>query len=407
MPVALSNSLKGYLAAGECVAFVGAGFSAPCGMPGWTELLGRLLHAARDSAGDDAKLVELISACEAEVAAGRYMSASIGIRTVLGAQERSRLLSDTYSLKHFNGLPPTHRDRMLERMRSLVLAPWSGIITTNYDTLIESGIDQFCQGAAPRRVNGDQDSLGNILCVSATTPRFFVKLHGEAWADKPVLCSDDYVRAWQTSPRIRHFMTATMLRYRIVFIGCSIEDEIVRLRQGLWADFGRALPLCYALLPNTGQNRIRTKSLAEDAGIEVIPYDITGVSDGHTEVDTFLRLCAGIPQSDSIDGTLAPFRSMTTAEKLRQIGEINRALLRTVRGQPELRLEDKNLYCPLWESLDLGTEGARIRSCSEGERVYRVLFLTSVGLLRETSIGGRHFFEIPANVVERLTSIRL
>jgi hypothetical protein len=406
--VQIPSKLKSYLASRECVAFVGAGFSAPCGMPGWGGLLDLLLSAARESAGDsDPQQIDLIDACHSEVSAGRYLTASIGVRIALSSQELSRLLSEAFSLDRLKRLPEREQKRMLERMENLVLGPWSGIITTNYDTLIESGIDRFCRTGAPLRANGEQASLGHVLCVSSGTPNFFVKLHGEAWADTPVLCSDDYIRAWQTSPRIRHFMTATMLRYRIVFLGCSLEDEILRLRQTLWAAFNRALPRCYALLPNTAQNRIRGRSLIEDAGIELIPYEISSDGDGHMDVDSFLRQarqCAETLHSDSLGNTFSAVSKMNGSQKLLQIGEINRSLLRIHRAQPNRRLEDKYLYSPLWESLDLSGEQSTMRACTEGERVYRVLYLVSIGLLREVTITKQHFFEIPSSVADDLAA---
>ncbi len=378
-------------------------------MPSWGQLLEQLLTAARESvsAGDVDKR-KLLDACESEVKAGHYMTASIGIRALLTRQELARLLSNAFSLDRLKRLPQADKARMLARMENLVLGPWCGMMTTNYDTLIETAIDTFCRTAAPLRADGGA-SLGHVLCVSAGTPNFFVKLHGEAWAHEPVLCSDDYIRVWQTSPRMRHFMTAVMLRYRIVFIGCSVEDEILRLRQDLWATFSSTLPHCYALMPDTAQNQIRSRSLSSEAGIETLLYEVTAKGDGHWEVDDFLqqvRQCAETLHSDSMGGALATFSSMATSQKLQQIGEINRALLRIFKAQPNSRMKDTFLYSPLWETLKLQGEASAIRGCTEGERVYRVLFLVSIDLLREVTAGKDRFFEVTSAVANELPQLR-
>jgi hypothetical protein len=404
----IPSKLKNSLVARECVAFVGAGFSVPCGMPSWGLLLEQLLFAARGAVGaGDVRKQELLDACESEVKAGRYMTASIGIRELLSHEELARLLTDAFSHDRLRRLPEAAKTRMLARMENLVLGPWCGMMTTNYDTLIESGIEKFCKTAAPLRADCGP-SLGHVLCVSPGTPNFFVKLHGEAWAHEPVLCSDDYIRVWQASPRMRHFMTAVMLRYRLVFIGCSVEDEILRLRQELWAMFNKTLPRCYALMPDTPQNRIRSHSLNVDAGIETLLYEMTAEADGHGAVDEFLRQvrqCAETLHSDSLDGTVGALSSMGIPQRLQQIGEINRALLRVCRAQPNGRLQDQFLYTPLWESLKLEGEASTLRGCTEGERVYRALFLASINLLRQVTADKQLFFEVSSVVANELQSM--
>ena len=45
-----------------------------------------------------------------------------------------------------------------------------------------------------------------------------------------------------------------MLRYHIVFVGCSLEDEILRIRRKLCFDFSSRIPTAYALLPESENN---------------------------------------------------------------------------------------------------------------------------------------------------------
>lgn len=396
--------LREYLAGRECVAFVGAGFSAPCGMPGWGALFAALLKTTRDFLHDgDSVKRDLLDLCEAEASRGNFLAASIGIRRILDEQELSRALTKQFSHDRLRELSKKERARMDARLENLVCAPWSGIITTNYDTLIEHAFNVY--GTTPMRADGQAPGLGDVLCMPHGAANFFVKLHGDTWSSGRVLCTDDYIRAWQSSPRIRHFLTATMLRYHVVFIGSSVEDEVLRLRQSLWADFSRRLPRSYALLPDTPQNRLRQEILNDEAGIETILYGVNADGGPHMAVDLFLeeaRKCSGLQRAESLDGTLASLGRLAVMERLAHVGDINLSLMRVVRAQANHRLEEKWIYDPLWNSLNLGAEGPRLRGCTAGERIYRFMFLVSTSLLQYVSMGKRSYYEVPESIAAKL-----
>ena len=388
IPKSLTRSLAGR----ECIAFVGAGFSVPAGMPQWRGLFDELLALAGQSVrAQSVEAAALLRLCEKAVAKGDYLSASVGVRELIEATDLSRQLQYSFSNDRLRDQPKRQQERMLARLRSLVLGPWSGFITTNFDSLIELGMNQFCHSNAPFRASGEEPSLGHILCTSVAGPRFFVKLHGDSWSEKLVLCSDDYVRAWQQTPRITKFLTAAMLRYRFVFIGCSLEEEIVRLRQRLRSEFGGSIPPSYALMPASDDLQLRERRLQREAAIEVIPYDPSVGQDTHQEVDAFLASVALLVDtgiSSDLPRSVSDLRATGLAERFRSIGELNRALLRAVYRQPNHSLPCSFTYSPQWDGLDLGEDTSALGRMSETERIYRMYFLCSIDVISEKLANG-------------------
>lgn len=378
--------LREYLAARECVAFVGAGFSMPCGMPAWGRLLEELLAEADKTSLDAIKKRVLRDSREAW-RAGRYATAASGLRELIFPEVLRKCLNKAFDAARLNSLQDEEaKKQMLGRMENLVLGPWAGIITTNYDKLIENAFDRFVTEPSPVRCDGSQSALGNILCLPVGVGKFFVKLHGDVWADGKVLSTADYVQAWLTSRRIRHFLTAVMMQHRLVFIGCSLEDEIVRLRMGLWADFAGELPGAYALLPDTPANRLRRRELEKDAGMETLLYSMTKESPGHRALDDFLRearSCADYREPEPASADLPKLQARPLPERLVAVGAINRHLLAVLSRLDGRRLRYAYVFDPYFEQVQQGGSRHVLSTLSEGERLYRLLFLISLGLVKE------------------------
>jgi hypothetical protein len=398
--------LAEYLAARECVAFVGAGFSVPCGMPSWAELLGDLLEEAAKSITtpeEDASLKDCRHALEASF----FLTAASGVRDLLSKEQLRNHLIGAFDGSRMRKISQNKQRQMLARMENLVLGPWAGIITTNYDNLIENAFDRFAFSTPPFRCDGSQNSLGNVLCLPLSAGKFFVKLHGDTWADSQVLSTADYVHTWMTSPRVRHFLTSIMLRYRLVFIGCSLEDAMLRLRFGLWAAFGKALPKAYAVLPDTSTNRLRRRELKEDGGLESLLYPVAQDGSGHEMVDEFLseaRKCADYRHDDPEIGTLGVLKSRTIPERFTAIGAINRHLLGVISRQEESRLKYARVFDPDFEQVPQGRSRHVLSSLSEGERLYRLFFLVSLHLLQEQSDNGTEYFTLPVEILAHLST---
>jgi CheY-like chemotaxis protein len=266
----------------RCIAFVGAGFSAVVGMPSWASLLRSLLEFARRHNRDS----RTASQCEDAINNEEFGVAASVIKDLLEDSEILELIHVLYGRQVLNRAPIDLRGRMLRRMDALAHISWSGIITTNYDNLIEIAISQ---GSGSWTVAEDHSrQLGTILAQPDMSERFFVKLHGSLSSSNFVLSTRDYNDVYLKSRKISNFLKAIMLKYHLVFIGCSLEDHVIDIRKQLAADYDGNIPMSYALMPATRRNVLRSATLRKESAIDIIFYP-----DGKFDcVDKFLIECS-------------------------------------------------------------------------------------------------------------------
>lgn len=369
----------------QCVAFVGAGFSMPCGMPGWEGLLWHLRDVAKASVSDDRDKVT-IERMEFALRQKHLQLAAGIIRDLLQEADLNRAISEKYSLEMFYSLNQKDKRRMRSRLKNLVVAPWAGIITTNYDSLIEFGLKEYTKGNFDES-SADSANFGSVLCTHSAYRKFFVKIHGSVVGGKYVLGTEEYDRTYLTDPRVSSFLNAVMLRYHVVFIGCSLEDEILRLRRRLCHYFDRNIPAAYALLPDSEYNDARRRLLQDQAQITSLLYSPREgrAKQPHQEVDLFLsQACMQSAPAGLVDGalnanSLGVLRSLDLVERLRQVGVLNREILSYV-SQSGGGLSHIEVLNPKSEK---GTSRrAFIERTTPEERMYRTFFLISIGLLK-------------------------
>jgi hypothetical protein len=231
------------------------------------------------------------------------------------------------------------------------------------------------------RSGGDDPRLGAVLSASAL---FFVKIHGSINAGNIVFGTEDYDRTYVTTPQMSSFLTALMLRYHLVFIGCSLEDELLRLRRKLSFDFKGQIPTAYALLSGDDHNRHRETWLREHAQIETVLY--SQLDRSHVSVDQFLRqaaACSDHTDRQSVAGvTQTELLKLTPRERWSRIGEANLELLKFVSRLPRKEVHHLDLLNPERLAADRDI-GPLLAGLTPEERVYRALFLTAIGLLTE------------------------
>src|SRR5262249_14694609 len=118
----------------QCVAFVGAGFSMACGMPRWSDLLVNMFESARDSLPPGHPSLET---CRTAIDHGNYTLAASILRECLAPADMDEAIRRNFGLHRLDQAEESSQKRMRDRMRQLAIAPWAGILTTNYDELIE------------------------------------------------------------------------------------------------------------------------------------------------------------------------------------------------------------------------------------------------------------------------------
>ncbi len=305
------------LCANRCVAFLGAGFSLPAGFPTWRGMVTNLVDEARTGGAARSKPREFALA-EDFLKNGDYALAAVLLvqEELIEKSERSKALGRMFASPR--DVPP----RMKQRLESLLSAPWAGILTTNYDRLVD---DKIGGSTEFRKVENAGPQLGTLL---SDPSRFFAKLHGESWKEDGVLTTEDYHRTYLREPYLQIFLPAVMLAHHLVFIGCSLEDEIVRMRVRLCESFNQQVPRAYALMPKNSETERRSFFLDKYAGIECWLYDPNDIDHpDHGGVDAFLDATAACAGNTEGADELA---LLPIGDRLKKIGRLNRMLLRAV-----------------------------------------------------------------------------
>src|SRR5437773_2256339 len=110
----LPPKLRKYLAARECVAFVGAGFSMPCGMPNWGLLLDGLLVEAEESVTTGEKRAAVRDGRQA-LTRFDYTAAAEAVKRLLSKDQLRRHLTSEFDKRKLLQLPAAPQQRMLGR----------------------------------------------------------------------------------------------------------------------------------------------------------------------------------------------------------------------------------------------------------------------------------------------------
>lgn len=388
--VVLPQALEEAAEIGNCVAFVGAGFSRAAGMPSWGGLLTAILEQAKKQYSDEVSLVS-IRACEEALAAGDFIVAASELRAILNPAELNRFISDELREERINALPRPVQQKLAIRSAALVDGPWAGIITTNYDTLIERALSKVTGRNVTRSITPDHN-LGLALNKRQPGEMFYVKIHGSISSSMPVLTYEEYEEAYLKTSRIGNFLNAAMLVYNFVFIGSSVEEHILRLRQKLCADFGGGVPFAFCLAQETPAARRRARWMREHARIQYIFYP-----DGqHEAVDELLSRIkeTGNETRTARLPTVAQVEEIrllkTDLERLSVVGELNRLILDYIDTCFNGIITKEQLLAPI--TVD-DKKWRQLRRMTADERYYRVAFLITLGLLTEAKFGEHIYYE--------------
>lgn len=366
----------------KCVAFIGAGFTQPAGMPLWITLLTDVCAELRAGSlpsktgmGRIALQVR-ISEVERAVSVGEFKYAASIIQSAVAKSVLSKYLAKRFSKPE--RLAPEIAQRMSARIRAVMELPCAGLITTNYDDYLDDEVGSVL----PTLVSKDgQSGLGELFVDNIRSIGFYIKLHGDRLG-RPILSSEDYDERYMRSGRVRTILEGAMLRYHFLFLGSSIEGELLRIRRGLMLSFDGAIPVAFALVADSEAGVVRAKWLESYANIRTVFYNN---SDGsHLGFDEMLQKLSVQARSDYLSVTgLLPGSSvrrlvgLTHKEKMDGIGIVNRNLIYYVRDElcNDARHSDfESFECP---------EVAKSSPISHSEIMYRVFYLVSIGLLEE------------------------
>lgn len=273
LPAGLLSAIQ----AGNCIAFVGAGFSIPAKLPSWIALLkdlsGHVSPGLRKhlklllKEKDGASLEEAAQAIEDELGEGnlaRHLKARLTIHT----------------------LPR----EMAERIRLLQGIPFRAILTTNFDMLLE-GETPSTQAyrkimRAPRPRWWDEGFWDQQACLPPV-----LKIHGDVLkADTVVFTRRGYRRHLHNDPHFTRFLSALFTQYTVLYLGFSFSDAYLNeLRSGALSLLGEDNvdnPIAYAIANDIPRRSCR--HLMQHEGIHAISYSSHGRTD-FSGFDTLLR----------------------------------------------------------------------------------------------------------------------
>ncbi len=267
MNVEIPQKLIDSVRARKCILFVGSGLSALAGYPSWSQLIDRLVETAKRS--PNARLDGL----ETMEARRDYLMLAEFARTTLGPGDYVQLLKEEFD----RPVPPTPVHRLIAE------TDYRGMITTNYDRLLEHTVSQVRHWPAVTFTTSGVEAMAEALF----NPGLFIyKLHGDITLPMSIVLSTrDYDRMILRNPHVRSFLFGAFLNHTLLFVGYSLSDpDFNLLLRELTLMFENYVPRHFALLPNTGA--FEREHLLARLNIHTIPYD---PADGHAEAAEVLR----------------------------------------------------------------------------------------------------------------------
>ncbi len=264
--------------AGECVAFVGAGFSAPA-VPQWSHLLEDIAQTERLSIATRERVSRLV-----ERGTSKDLEASAQIlRDELGPDDFGQTLSRAVG-------EPVLDERMRGRIEALLGIPFRAILTTNFDGILDGrdpGRDAYLDVLRPSGHRWWDQRFWNPERSRQT----IVNLHGStATGNDIVFTREDYRRRLYANPGYVTFLRSVMATTTVLYLGFSFTDAYLdELRSeilALLAYRGGDRPIAYALLNDVTPDEIDYARRHE--GIEIISYpsepDFAGFDEALTSI---------------------------------------------------------------------------------------------------------------------------
>jgi CheY-like chemotaxis protein len=304
--------------AGNCVAFVGAGFSA-AGVPAWSDLL---TNIASVGVPDETRqrVAELLS--EPRTALD-YEAAAQALRDALDKEPFDRRVAEEVARRGDDG-------KMHDRLELLRGIPFRAILTTNFDG--------YLSGSVP----GSDAYLG-VLRPTAHRwwdSRFWdgsiegsqvVKLHGDASTLPPsdmVITRHDYRHRLYGDPGYATFLKSVFATTTVLYLGVSFTDAYLNeLRSEILAliDYvGGDVPVAYAVVNDVGDEE--AQFLRDHEGIEVLTYDSVGRTD-YSGFNNYLEQIYEATSSKHLLGELISGKRILWADPTRD-ADAGAALLR-------------------------------------------------------------------------------
>ena len=268
------------ITAGNCVAFVGAGFSA-LSVPPWKELIRRIADAgALDPEPSDA-----VQALLDEDKPNSLEAAAQIVQDAMGERAFVRSLKAQIDAASVGA----NQQRRVDLLRGI---PFRAVLTTNFDGLLEGSLPGEDVYQAMLRPKGHRWWNERHWQENQAGPQV-AKLHGDVGRGDPidvVFSRRDYRRRLYSNAGYMTFLRSIFATSTVLFLGVSFTDAYLNeLRSEVLALIGHEVgsaPIAYAVLPDVSPTA--AAHLRDHEGIEVLPYS-TAEDPEHAAFDSYLE----------------------------------------------------------------------------------------------------------------------
>lgn len=264
--VEVPDRLVDDIIAGDCVAFVGAGFTAPV-LPEWRQLL---IDLAEDTDEATAEGVRRFFGSGTNRDLG---AAAQTLRDRLGDERFFRVMQERLADPPLNAV-------MRRRLRLLHGIPFRAILTTNFDEVLPGvapNRDAFLDVLRPRGHRWWDHRFWDEDAQGATV----VKLHGSIRTPNEVVFTHRDYRRLYASPAYATFIRSVMTSTTVLYLGFSFSDAYLNeLRSEVLALLdhrGGDVPVAYAVVNDP--TLVEIDYSLDHEGIHVLPVDTSGQTD--------------------------------------------------------------------------------------------------------------------------------
>jgi hypothetical protein len=272
----------------KCVAVVGAGLSRGAGLPDWAGALKLVLDWA-ESQGHQIRDREDIADLIKDKTADLLMIAA-ELADQLGPTRYRQALNAVFRPR---GVRPT------EAHENLVSVPFAGVITTNYDKLIETAY--AATGSSPPLVC-THTQAPELSAIMAGEGPFILKAHGDIDQIETVILGRQDYQELLTNEAYKRCMSLLCSQYTWLFLGFSLTDPDFRLTlDSCRAAFSGNTVNHYAIVPGSAAGPIQRRRFEKDYGITILTYKPS--TQLHPEVALFIKdmnalIDASVPSVD-------------------------------------------------------------------------------------------------------------
>lgn len=267
-PVHIPEELIGLIKEGKVIGYIGAGLSQGAGLEGWGGLLRKFAeYCSRDVQDTIANLGEK-----------SFLSMARYIEQRLDQGKKVKAIDEIFYGRR--NVMPT------EAHMELFNLPLKGIVTTNFDQLLEIAYTLKFK-RMPRVLTWKNDSEMNFIMQNHCKDFFILKSHGSIEnQDSLIFSTDKYVQLAGYRPYQR-FISYLKQSYSFLFVGNSFSplDDLYALLGQLKQD-GQYLTKSFALINKDALDITQIEELEKFFNISVISYNPTDKS--HPEVRIFL-----------------------------------------------------------------------------------------------------------------------